>query len=56
MDTVRARAVAVTVAIIIDLLVWGGAVATTSGGAVPWWLPVAVTVVGHQSLWFVGQK
>ena len=56
MDTVRARAVAVTVAIIIDLLVWGGAVATTSGGAVPWWLPVAVTVVGHQSLWFVGSR
>jgi signal transduction histidine kinase len=56
METVRARAVAVVVAIILDLLVWGGSVATTSGGSIPWWLPVAVTVVGQQSLWFVGSR
>lgn len=35
-----------------DLIVWDGAVSTTTGAVLPYWLPPVVIVALHQSLWW----
>lgn len=56
MVTLPGRLAAVTLAIAVDLLVWGGDVTTASGDHVPGWLPPVVTVVAYQSLWALGTR
>lgn len=56
METLRARAGAVTVAVALDLLVWNGAVSTMAGGSIAWWLPVAAVALIHQSLWWLASR
>ena len=56
MVTLPGRLAAVTLAIAVDLLVWGGDVTTASGDHVPGWLPPVVTVVAYQSLWALGSR
>ncbi len=51
----RARGLAIVIAVGLDLLVWHGAVRTMSGGQVPTWVPVVVTLAGHQCLWWLGR-
>ena len=42
----------VSAAIAYDVIVWDGAVTTASGDSVPYWLPPALIVAVHQSLWW----
>ncbi len=43
-------------AIVLDLLVWGGATRTITGAHVPLWLPIVATILAHQSLWLLRSR